>query len=286
MTRRTLASAFLAILLASPAVAELPASTKVGEFSAGCQAYTFRMFTVMEALEKIAQAGGKTVEFFPGQKFSPDNDAKFDHNSTAEMRQKVKEKLQSLGLTAYGYGVVRLNNNEDDCRKIFDFAKDMSIAVVVSEPAADAFDLIEKMVKEYDIKMAIHNHPKKPLDRSYLYWDPEYVLSVVKDRDPRMGACADLGHWVRSGIKPADAIRILKGRIFDSHVKDLTEFGNPKAHDMIWGTGKTDIPAALNAFAEIGFYGPLHAEYEHNWETNVTDVTQCLSWLKNFKTTK
>jgi sugar phosphate isomerase/epimerase len=284
---RTTLFALLAVSLASTsALAELPASTKVGEFHAGCQAYTFRKFTLMEALEKIAAAGGKTVEFFPTQKLAPEGDAPFDHNSTPEQRQQVKDKLKSLGLTAYGYGVVKLTNNEAECRQIFGFAKDMGIAVVVSEPAEDAFDLIEKMVKEHDIKMAIHNHPKKPLDRAYRYWDPEYVLSLVKDRDPRMGACADLGHWVRSGIKPADAIRLLKGRIFDSHVKDLTEFGNPKAHDMIWGTGQTDIPAALNAFAEVGFYGPLHAEYEHNWDTNVDDVTQCLAWLKQFKVTK
>ena len=287
MIRSITLLSLIAVALAVPTLrAELPESTKVGEFYAGSQAYTFRLFTVQEALEKIAAAGGKTVELFPGQKFSKDSDAKFDHNSTPEQRQVVKEKAKALGLTLVGYGVVKLNNNEAEQRQIFGFAKDMGISVVVSEPAEDSFDLIEKMVKEFDIKMAIHNHPKRPLDRAYRYWDPEYVLSLVKDRDPRMGACADLGHWVRSGIKPVDAIRILKGRIFDSHVKDLTEFGNPKAHDMIWGTGKTDIPAALNALAAGGFYGPLHAEYEHNWETNVDDITQCLAWLKAFKVTK
>lgn len=265
--------------------AQLPESAKVGQFYAGAQAYTFRLFTVMEALEKIAATGGKTVEFFPKQKLQPGSDAVFDHTSTPEQRQMVKDKLKALGLYAAGYGVVRLKNDEAECRAVFSFAKDMGISIVVTEPAEDAFDVIEKMVKEFDIKMAIHNHPKRPLDRAYRYWDPEYVLSLVKDRDPRMGACADLGHWVRSGIKPVDAIRLLKGRIFDSHVKDLTEFGEPKAHDMIWGTGKTDIPAALNAFAEIGFYGPLHAEYEHNWETNVDDVTQCMNWLREFKVT-
>jgi sugar phosphate isomerase/epimerase len=160
----------------------------------------------------------------------------------------------------------------------------MGIGIVVSEPAEDAFDLIEKLVKEFDIKMAIHNHPKKPLDRSYRYWDPEYVLSLVKDRDPRLGSCADIGHWVRSGVKPVDAIEILKGRIFDSHIKDLIAFGDPKAHDTIWGTGQSDIPAVLKKYAEIGFYGPIHAEYEHNWENNLPDVTRCLEFVKNFKT--
>ncbi len=286
MTRTILLASILVVSAMTGLRAELPSTSKVGEFYAGCQAYTFKSYSLLEALDKIAAAGGKTVEFFPGHKFSKDSDAKFDHNSSPEQRQTVKDKMKALGLTPTGYGVVRLTSNEAECRQIFGFAKDMGISIIVCEPAADAFDVIEKMVKEFDIKMAIHNHPKKPLDRSYLYWDPEYVLSLVKDRDPRMGACADIGHWVRSGIKPVDAIRLLKGRIFDSHIKDLTEFGNPKAHDLIWGTGQSDVPAALNAFAEVGFYGPLHAEYEYNWETNVDDVTQCLAWLKTFKTTK
>jgi sugar phosphate isomerase/epimerase len=266
--------------------AELPATSKVGQFHAGAQAYTFRKFDVITALEKIHYAGGKTVEFFPGQALAAGSDKKFDHNTTAEERAPVKAKLAELGLTAVGYGVVKLNNNEAEVRKIFDFAKDMGIGVVVSEPDVAAMDLIEKTVKEYDIKMAIHNHPKRPLDRAYRFWDPEYVLSLVKDRDPRLGACADVGHWVRSGIKPTDAIRTLKGRIFDSHIKDLTEFGNPKAHDVIWGTGASDIPGVLNAYAEIGFWGPLDAEYEHNWDNNAEDVKKCLEFVKNFTPAK
>jgi len=284
--KNAFASLSLVIALASSAAAAepLPESAKVGYFYAGCQAYTFKAFDLMTALDMIAAAGGKTVEFFPGHQLNQGDPAvKFDHNSTAEQRGPVKAKLKALGLTPVGYGVVRLKNDEAECRKIFDFCKDMNIGVVVSEPAEDAFDLIEKLVKEYDIKMAIHNHPKKPLDRSYRYWDPEYVLSVVKDRDPRMGSCADIGHWVRSGVKPTDAIRLLKGRIFDSHVKDLDAFGVREAKDMVWGTGKSDIPAVLNLFAEQGFYGPLNAEWEKDWETSLPDVTKCLEFVKNFK---
>lgn len=276
------------LFAASSFAAPLTESAKVGEFYAGCQAYTFRVFDVLEALEKISAAGGKTVEFYPGQVLDKKADAKlkFDHNTTVEQRAPVKAKLKALGLTPVGYGVVKLKNDEADSRKIFDFCKDMDIGIVVSEPDVDAFDLIEKLVKEYDIKMAIHNHPKRPLDRAYRYWDPEYVLSLVKDRDARMGSCADIGHWVRSGVKPVDAIRLLKGRIFDSHIKDLTAFGDPKAHDMIWGTGQSDIPGVLSAYKEIGFAGPLDAEYEHNVENNLPDVKASLEFLKNWKSAK
>ena len=278
----------LSLIAASSFAAPIPESAKVGEFFAGCQAYTFRMFDLMEALDKIAAAGGKTVEFFPGQVLDKkvNEKLKFDHNTSVEQRAPVKAKLKALGLTPAGYGVVKLKNDEADCRKIFDFCKDMEIGIVVSEPDVDAFDLIEKLVKEYDIKMAIHNHPKRPLDRAYRFWDPEYVLSLVKDRDPRMGSCADVGHWVRSGVKPVDAIHLLKGRIFDSHIKDLIAFGDPKAHDTIWGTGKSDIPGVLSAYKEIGFPGPLHAEYEHNWDNNLPEVKASLEFVKNWKPAK
>ncbi|MFM2141759.1 MAG: hypothetical protein RLZZ476_303, partial [Verrucomicrobiota bacterium] len=157
---------------------------------------------------------------------------------------------------------------------------------VVTEPDVAGLDGIEALVKEFDIKMAIHNHPKRPLDRAYLFWDPNYVLGLVKDRDPRMGACADVGHWVRSGLNPVDCIKILKGRIFDSHMKDLTEFGNVKAHDLPFGQGKSDIPAILAEYAAQGYPGPLHCEYEHNWETSVPEITQCLDFVKNWKPAK
>ena len=287
MIRNTLIA--IALGAASIAVADqkLPDSAKVGQFYAGFQIYTFKEFPVLEALEKIAAAGGKTVEFFPGQKLNAGDDkTKFDQNTTPEQREPVKAKLKALGLTPVGFGVVGgLGKDEAGTRKVFEFCKDMGIGMVVAEPTEtkEAYDIIEKLVKEFDIKMAIHNHPKKPLDRNYKYWDPEYVLSWVKDRDPRMGSCADIGHFMRSGIKPVDAIAILKGRIMDSHMNDLDAFGVREAKDMVWGTGKSDVPAVLNAFAATGFYGPIDVEWEKDWLTSLPDVTACLTWLKNFK---
>jgi len=266
----------------------LPESAKVGAFFAGAQAWSFNHFTVLEAIDKDAAAGGKTIEFFPGQKLSPENPQKFDQNSTKEMRDVVKAKLQEKGITPVGFGVVGgLGKDEESTRKVFEFCKDMGIGIIVAEPTEtkEAYDTIEKLVKEFDIKMAIHNHPRRPLQPSYRYWDPEYVLSMVKDRDPRMGSCADIGHFVRSGIKPLDAIHILKGRIFDSHLKDLTEFGNPKAHDMPFGTGVSGIAEVLNEYASMGFYGPVDVEYEYHMEDNFADVKQCLDFVKAFKPT-
>jgi sugar phosphate isomerase/epimerase len=277
----------LSLFAASTFAAPIPETAKVGEFFAGCQAYSFRLFSVLEAIDKTAAAGGKTIEFYPGQKFSTEKpDAKWDHNATPEMIQTVKAKLTEKGLTPVGYGVIKLGKDAAQDRKVFEFCKTMNIGIVISEPDVAGLDGIEALVKEFDIKMAIHNHPKRPLDRAYLFWDPNYVLSLVKDRDPRLGSCADVGHWVRSGLNPVDCIKILKGRIFDSHMKDLTEFGNPKAHDLPFGQGKSDIPAILAEYHAQGYPGPLHCEYEHNWETSLPEITQCLDFVKNWKPAK
>ena len=275
----------LSLLLATASIAAtIPESAKVGQFFAGCQAYSFRLYTVFEAIDKTAQCGGKTIEFFPGQKF--DEKSKWDHNATPEMIDKVMKHLEAKGLTAVGYGVVRRGQDDAGNRKIFEFCKKVGIGIVVTEPDVTALDKIEALVKEFDIKMAIHNHPKRPLDRAYMFWDPNYILGLVKDRDPRMGSCADVGHWVRSGLNPVDCIKILKGRIFDSHMKDLNEFGDVKAHDLPFGTGKSDISAILAEYYAQGFPGPLHCEYEYNWETSVPEITQCLDFVRNWKPTK
>ncbi|WP_461785482.1 sugar phosphate isomerase/epimerase family protein [Prosthecobacter sp.] len=277
---------FLLSLLfaASSFAATIPDAAKVGQFYAGCQAYSFRMYSVFEAIDKTAQAGGKTIEFYPGQKF--DDTSKWDHSATPEMIDKVMKHLEAKGLTAVGYGVVKLGKDAAQDRKVFEFCKKVGISIVVTEPDVAGLDGIEALVKEFDIKMAIHNHPKRPLDRAYLFWDPDYVLSLVKDRDPRMGSCADVGHWVRSGLDPVECIKKLKGRIFDSHMKDLTEFGNVKAHDLPFGQGKSNIAGILAEYAAQGYPGPLHCEYEHNWETSVPEITQCLEFVKNWKPAK
>lgn len=281
---RTLLLATLPLFALSLRAADLPDSIKVGSYAVGCQAYTFKAFSVFEAIEKTAAAGGKTIEFFSKQKLSPEQpDVIFNHQSPPDVLDQVKAKLARHGITPMGYGVVKLTQDQAENRAIFQFAKTMGIGIVVTEPDAEALDPIEDLVKEFDIKIAIHNHPRRPLDRAYQYWDPNYVLSLVKDRDPRMGACADTGHWVRSGLDPVECIRILKGRIFDSHLKDLNEKGNPKAHNVVYGTGVSDIPAILNAFAAQGFHGPIHIEHEVNWETNLPEVTQCIDYIRAFK---
>ncbi|MES2571634.1 MAG: sugar phosphate isomerase/epimerase family protein, partial [Verrucomicrobiota bacterium] len=228
-------------------------------------------FSVFEAIEKTAEAGGKTIEFYPGQKLSPEEPGvKFDHNAPAEVLEKVKAKCKALNVTPVAYGVVGLSTDETASRKVFAFAKTMGILVINTE-SVDALDTAEKLVKEYDVKVGIHDHPKRPDNPGYRLWDPNYVLEITKNRDPRMGACADTGHWVRSGLKPVECLKILKGRIMSSHLKDL-HAPLPSGHDVVYGTGVSDIKGTLAEFKEQGFEGPISIEYEHKMENNLEEV--------------
>jgi sugar phosphate isomerase/epimerase len=261
------------------ALNEIPNEYRIGPFALGCQAYTFHRFTFFEAVEKTAAAGGRIIELFPGQKLSPDSDAKVDHNAPDEVIEQIKAKLEKHKIRAVNYGVVGLPNNEQESRKVFEFAKKLGLYAVTSEPAPDAMDLIEKLVKEYDIAMAIHNHPRQPKNPNYKFWDPDYILSLVQNRDKRLGSCADLGHFARSGIKPADALKKLEGRVISSHLKDIKPFG-PNGADVPFGTGESDVVGCLKELQRQNFKGNISVEYESNLQNNVGEVGQCIGFVR------
>lgn len=273
-----------ALSLTVQAENKIPEECKTGGFFIGCQAYTFNRYSVFEAIQKTAETGGKVIEFYPGQKLSPEEpNVKWDHNASPETIQKVKDQLAHYKITPVNYGVVGIPQDETEARKIFEFAKTMGLRGVTTE-SVDAIDTIEKLVKEYDIMVGFHDHPKRPNDPNYRMWDPNYILSVVKDRDPRIGSCADTGHWVRSGLKPVDCLRILKGRIISSHLKDLNKMGD--GHDVPYGEGVSDIPGILEELKAQGFEGNISIEYEYNWDHSVPEVAQCIGFVRGYGAAK
>jgi len=279
-----IATMTLTVTFSALAENRIPDEYKTGGFFIGCQAYTFNRFTLFEAIEKTALAGGKVIEFYPGQKLSKEEPGvSWDHNASAETIQKVKDKLARHHLHAVNYGVVQIPKDEEAARKIFEFAKTMGLRAVTTE-SVDAIDTIEKLVKEYDILVGFHDHPKNPNNPEYRMWDPNYVLSVVKERDSRIGSCADTGHWVRSNLKPVDCLRILKGRIISSHLKDLNQMG--EAHDVPYGTGVSDIPGTLEELRAQGFTGNISIEYEHDWDNSVPAVAQCIGFVRGYGAAK
>jgi len=241
----------------------------------GCQAYSFNRFTFYEAIDKTASMGLHCIEAYPGQKLSAEMpDKVFDHSMPAELQQIVLDRLKASKVKLMNYGVVGLPNDEAECRKIFDFAKAMGIETIVSEPTERIFDLLDKLTEEYGINVALHNHPKPSR-----YWDPAKVVMATKGHSKRIGACADTGHWMRSGINPLDAVKMLEGRIISFHIKDLNKYGTGGEHDVPWGQGEADITAILAEMHRQGFKGVFSAEYEHNWDNSVPDIAEGVRYV-------
>jgi len=280
--RRALLAAVAVLGAAGVKGAEIPEECRTGGFAIGCQAWSFNQYSAFTAIEKTVEAGGKVIEFYPGQKMDSDSpSASVDHNASDATVGKLKKKLAECRVLAVNYGVVDLPNDEAECRKVFAFAKKMGLYAITSEPDPAAMDIIERLAKEYDMRVALHDHPKQDDDPGYRYWDPKYVLSLVKNRDKRLGACADTGHWIRSGVKPLAALGILKGRIISCHLKDLNEYG-PDAHDVPYGTGVADVAAVLDELRRQKFSGNVSIEYEHDWDRSVPEIAQCVGFVRGY----
>ncbi len=268
-------------LLASPLLAApIPDDVKIGGFAIGCQAWTFNRFTAFEAVEKTALTGAKVIEFFPGQRLSPAQpDVKWDHNASDEIIAAMQAHLAKHGVRAVNYGVVGAGSDAE-WRKIFEFAKKLGLYAVTTEDVG-RLDLLEKLAKEFDIRVAIHNHPRQPNNENYKVWNPEYVMSAVKDRDPRIGACADPGHWATSGITPLEGFKMLKGRVVSAHIKDRTAIGK-QTEDVPFGAGISNVKGILDELRRQGFAGNIAVEYETKWDNNVPDVAQCIGFFRGY----
>ena len=202
----------------------------------GSQAYTFRKLTLFETIDLLSAMGIRYIELYPGQRFSPEKpDTKADHTMPGELIDELVAKLKDKNVTPVLYGVVSLPNDEAKCRQVFEFAKKLNLEGVVSEPPLDAIPLIDKLAGEYGMKVAIHDHPKPSL-----YWDCHTVIEATMDAK-NVGACADIGHWRRSGLTPVECVKMLKGKIISSHLKDIDE----KKEDVVWGSGTVGVRDVL-----------------------------------------
>jgi sugar phosphate isomerase/epimerase len=250
-----------------------PNAEKLG-WRLGCQAYSFNRYTFYEAVEKNRSLGLRVIEAYPGQKLSAEKpDAKLNESLTPELRQEVKARLADAGIKLTNYGVCGLPKDEAASRRTFEFAKDMGIETIVSEPGPDAFDTIDKLCEEFRINVALHNHPKPSR-----YWSPEVVLEACKGRSKRIGACADTGHWMRSELNPLEQLKKLEGRIISFHFKDLNKFGGG-AHDVPWGTGAGNVKAMLTEIRRQGIKAVFSIEYEHNWTTSLPEIAECVKYF-------
>jgi sugar phosphate isomerase/epimerase len=242
-----------------------PHTEKLG-WRLGCQAWTFNRFSFYEAMDKTAELGLHFIEAFPGQTLSADKPTeKVGPKLSAASRKELKKRLGDKGLKLVNFGVGPAN------REAFDFAKDMGIETLVSEPPFEVFDELDKLCEEYKINVALHDHPKPSR-----YWSPDIVLKACKGHSKRIGACCDTGHWMRSDLKPVEAVKKLEGRVISFHVKDLNEYGL-KAHDVPWGTGRADLRGILTEVKRQGIKPVFSMEYEYRF--TMRELAQCVAYF-------
>ncbi|MFA6564286.1 MAG: sugar phosphate isomerase/epimerase family protein [Verrucomicrobiia bacterium] len=252
----------------------------------GCSAYTFRHLTAFEAIEKTKECGGDVIEFFLWQKLSPENPKVIlNADLSDEHIAALKAKLKATGVRAVN---AYFNNApfqdkggaEAGVRKLFEFARKLGLRGLTGEPAPDKLDLVEKMVKEYDIQLCFHNHPKNPKKPDYLNWDPKYLLSLMDKRDPRMGFSVDTGHLARSGVDSVETLKMFKKRALSVHLKDVKE-AKPESGDLPYGQGISNIAGILAELKRQNFRGHIGVEYEHQSDQLLDDVKFCIRFMRS-----
>jgi sugar phosphate isomerase/epimerase len=250
-----------------PAGKGAPNAEKLG-WRLGCQAWCFNKFTFNEAIEKTASLGLHYIEAYPRQRLDSRKAKVVGPGMLADDRKEMKKRLDDHGVKVVSIGV------GDYGRPMFDFAKEMGIENIVSEPKFGDFDKIDKLCEEYQINLAIHDHPKPSP-----YWNPDTVLKHVNGHSKRIGACCDTGHWMRSGVNVLEALKKLEGRIIEFHFKDLNVDGSKEAHDVPWGTGKGDPKAWMAEVKRQGIKPLFNVEYEYHFENSLPEIALCVAYF-------
>ncbi len=267
----------IALALATNLQADpIPENLRQNGWFIGAQAYTFKEFSAFEAIAKTKEAGGNVIEFYPGQILKPGSTNKVHHTMSAAAMAELKAECARQGVRPVNYGVIAAKSPED-VRAIMSFAKKMELYSVCTE-ATEQIVAWETNAKEFDLKVAFHEHGGSMSNPKYKVWNPLYILGVVESRDLRVGACADLGHWCTSELKPVECLRILNGRIISVHLKDKAAFG--KAPVVVAGQGVVDVAACLEELKKQKFDGHISVEHENDWTNSVPKVRANIDFVK------
>lgn len=240
---------------------------KYGGFPMGLQSYSLRAFGIdgpEGALAKMQELEVHYVEFFRAH-FPPTQDkVKID---------EMKAKLKQHDLTISAHGVQAFTKDHAKNEEFFKFAKAAGIKNISADPTPDAFESLDKLVAQYNIRIAIHNHgPGARYDKL------EQFLEAVKGHDKRIGACADLGHYIRSAEDPVEVITKIGDRLFGVHLKDFAAQAKA-AKGVILGKGFLDVAGVFKALKKVKFPadGALSLEYEENPNNPMEEIKECLA---------
>jgi sugar phosphate isomerase/epimerase len=196
---------------------------------------------------------------------------------TPEQCRTAAQKFMDAGLTVTGCGVINLPNEEGAIRRAFDNAQAVGLPTMICKPAHDAFPLIEKFVKQYNLRLAVHNHG--PGDNGYP--SPFDAWKAVEPYDKRIGLCIDVGHAYRAGADPVETIRKCQERLYDVHLKDsLAEIGATKDIPVEVGRGRLDIKGILAALIEVNYSHIVAFEYEKHEEDPTVGLLESVQYVR------
>lgn len=231
----------------------------------GIAGYTFFRFDLEKSIAMMKKLGIHYLSV---------KDVHLPLNSSQETIDATLAKYKAADINVYTVGVIYMKTKEA-VDQAFAYAKKCGVPMIVGVPAYDLLDYAEQKVKEYDIKLAIHNHG--PEDA--LYPGPKDVYDRIKDRDPRMGLCIDIGHAVRAGTAPEKAVKEYKDRLFDLHIKDVSLAAKDgKAIEM--GRGVIDFTALVKALNKIGYKGVCSIEFEKDMTDPIAGLAESVGYFK------
>lgn len=253
--------------LGSSPVADPPVAGAPGYVRLGVASYSLRNFPLDKALEMTKALKTPYINFksmhMPYEK------------SAAELAQ-MRRDIEAQGFQIVGGGTIDFKDMPDeDIRKLFEYAKASGMPTMVSTGLPSVMSRVEKFAKEYDIKVAIHNHGTE--DKHFP--SPYDVLKVVKNMDKRMGLCMDVGHTVRTGTDVPKAIVDAGARLHDMHVKDLADLTS-RDSQVIVGEGKIPFPDIFRALEKIKYAGFVNLEYEIDANDPLPGMKQSFAYMR------
>jgi len=195
-------------------------------------------------------------------------------DSTPAQIQAVVAKVKEAGLILYGGGVITMKT-EDQVHNAFDYAKAAGMKIIVGVAAPDLLPLVNRKVKQYDIKVAIHNHG--PTDK--LYPTPASVYEKIKHLDERIGLCNDIGHTQRAGVDPSVSAKKYADRLLDVHIKDVSA-ATAEGRGVEIGRGVIDIPKFLKTLLRIKYSGIVSFEYEKDPEDPLAGLAESVGYVR------
>jgi inosose dehydratase len=235
----------------------------------GVATYTLRELPIEEAIKGVKRVGLKYVSIK-----NVKNHIDLSHAS-AERKQRA-QMFRDAGLIPLSVGNVSMRTGEADIRQAFEYARDIGVPTIVCAPSLEAIPILDKMVKEFDIKLAIHNHG--PEDKGF-FPSPFDVMRAVEKFDKRIGLCIDVGHTARAGVDPADSILKCQERLYDLHMKDISALGN-KNTPIEGGRGILDTTSILAALLKIKYQGLVGFEYEKDGKDPVPGLAESVGYVK------